>query len=128
MTFRTLTMLTVCLGLAACGDDASSDDDQSDEETPSECPAELSYAAVGEPFLAKYCETCHSPVTAAKLGDSNVIDTEARIREHGKGLYDLVLSGEMPKSGGPVPAAEKKEFLDWMECSGAAAGGHDHSH
>jgi cytochrome c5 len=121
-------MVGALLALGACGDDSGeSDDDHAHEEAPNECPPELTYAAVGAPFLEKYCVACHSPTTASALGESNIIDTEARIREHGSGLYDLVFSGEMPKSG-TVTAADKKEFLDWMECSGAAAGGHDHSH
>jgi cytochrome c5 len=124
MTFRSLLMLSALLVYGACGDD---DGDAAEEETPGECPDELSYAATAEPFLETYCLQCHSPTNAAKLGDGNVIDSETRIREHGKGLYDLVLSGEMPKVG-TVPAAEKQDFLDWMECSGAAAGGHDHTH
>jgi cytochrome c5 len=127
MTLRSLTVLGALLALGACGDD-SGDGDHAQEEAGEGCPPELTYASVAEPFLEAHCELCHSPKTAASLGDGNVIDSEARIREHGKGLYDLVLSGEMPKSGGPVPADEKKDFLDWMECSGATASGHDHMH
>lgn len=115
-------MMGALLALAACGDDGS------DEATQDECPPELSYAASGAPFLATYCASCHAAEHAKQLGDGDVIDSEAAVRVHGKGLYDLVLSGEMPKSGGPVPDAPKRDFLDWMECSGAAASGHDHSH
>ncbi|MET0286028.1 MAG: hypothetical protein ABW352_16215 [Polyangiales bacterium] len=128
MTFRSLTMAGALLALGACGDDSSEgDDDHSHEGGADECPAELTYAASAAPVLQKYCAACHAPTTASALGAGNIIDTEARIREHGKGLYDLVLSGEMPKSG-KLPDAEKTNFLDWMECSGAAAAGHDHSH
>jgi cytochrome c5 len=128
MTFRSLMMLSAVLALGACGDDGGDDDAPAEETPPDECPTELTYDAVAAPFLENWCESCHSPTAASKLGAGNVIDSETRIREHGKGLYDLVLSGEMPKAGGPVPEAEKKNFLDWMECSGAAAGGHNHSH
>lgn len=92
------------------------------------CPPELSFQAVGKPFLETYCARCHAPTRARELGASHVIDTEARVREHGMGLYDLVLSGAMPRAGGPVPEADKRDFLDWLECSGASSAGQDHSH
>ncbi len=119
-----LGLVAVAL-LMACGDDGS-DAEAVDESLA--CPPELTYAKVGESFLEAHCLVCHSAVNAEKLGDGNVIDSNARIREHGKYLYDLVLSGEMPKSGAAVPEAEKRDFLDWMECSGAAASNPAHMH
>jgi cytochrome c5 len=124
MTFRSMIVLGALLG--ACGDDA--DDGSASEGASEGCPPELTYAAAGAPVLERYCAACHAPTSAEKLGDGNVIDSESRIREHGKGLYDLVLSGEMPKAGGPIPEQQKLDFLDWMECSGATASGHDHMH
>jgi len=128
MTSTIMTMFAAAslIAASACGDD----DDHGTEEglAEEECPAELSYALIAEPFLEEHCAVCHSEKAAQALGDGNVIDSEASIREHGSHRFELVESGEMPKSGGPVPAAEKKDFLDWLECSGATAAGDGHAH
>jgi hypothetical protein len=121
-------MFGALLALSACGDDDGDDSAVHEEQVQADCPSDLTYERSAAPVLKAYCETCHSEKSAAKLGANTVITDEAAIRTHGKGLYELVEGGQMPMAGGPIPAQLKTDFLDWMECSGAAASGHNHDH
>jgi cytochrome c5 len=124
MTLRNLALLGLgaLLAAGACGDDSADAD--------SDCPAELSYAKTAEPFLEAYCLACHSEKSAAAVGDGHIFATEALVREHGESMYEQVLSGAMPKGGAKPSDDEKRNFLEWLECSGATAegAGHDHDH
>lgn len=132
MTLRNLAVfgLGALLVAGACGDDSSDADGDTEEAAAAgnTCPAELTYQTTAVPFLDKYCLTCHAQKTAAALGEGHIFDTEALVREHGESMYEQVLSGAMPKSGTKPGDDEKRDFLEWLECSGATAEGAGHSH
>jgi cytochrome c5 len=115
----------VCALVCACGSDAKKADDLEVENT---CAASVSYETVGEPFLEAHCQRCHGSAVGRALGGGHVFASEAQLAEHGHDAYEHVEAGTMPKDGAKVPEAEKRAFLDWLECSGLAEGDGSHAH
>jgi uncharacterized membrane protein len=122
------TLLVISMGLAAltaCGDDPKP------SAALGDCAANQTFAKVAEPFLDKYCITCHGEKTAAKLGDNHIFASQDEVVEHGHEMVEN-LSGTgtpMPPEGFPQPtAAEKQKMLDWLDCSGAAEHTEGHEH
>ena len=124
MNLRTLLVISLGLGgLSACGDD------KAPAAAEGDCAAGQSFKAVADPFLDKYCRTCHGATTAAKLGGEHDFSKEAEVFEHGHAMVENLTGGgtPMPPEGSKQPtAADKQKFLDWLECSGAGEGEHDH--
>lgn len=108
--------------LGSCGGDSGN--------TPAECPVELSYTATAEPFVSKYCVTCHSEsVTgSARNGapeDVNFGD-EADLFAHGTHITEYVSDKMMPPSFALQPTtAERDAFVAWTKCSGVSTS-HEH--
>jgi len=125
MHVRTLFVISMGLAaLTACGDDPK-------PETVGDCAADQTFAKLAKPVLDKYCLTCHSAATAAKLGDGHEFSSEDEVVEHGHAMVENLSGGgtPMPPDGFPQPtAAEKQKLLDWLDCSGAAdhTEGHEH--
>jgi hypothetical protein len=120
MKFERLLATCLCVLACACGGDAKKVQDT--------CATSVSYETVGEPFLERNCLRCHGEDVGAALGGGHVFGSEAELAEHGHDVYEAVESGVMPKGGPALPEAEKRAFLDWLECSGHADAESPHSH
>ena len=103
--------------LGSCGGDG--------ESKPAECPAELSYTKTAEPFVSKYCISCHSrSVTGlARNGAPDDVNfgSEADLFTHGTHVTEHVSENLMPPPGALQPSAtERADFVAWTKCSGVS--------
>jgi mono/diheme cytochrome c family protein len=126
MRARSWLMVVGMVGLwtlGSCGDEK--------DTTSGECPDELSYSKTAEPFVDKYCITCHSESLSgfARNGapdDVNFGD-EADLFTHGTHVSEYVSGKLMPPPGALQPSdAERADFVAWTKCSGASES-HDHN-
>ena len=89
------------------------------DATGSTCPTNstLTYANFGEPFVTKYCSSCHraggpeTPTlsTIAQIrANKDVIDRSAAAGPNAVNTY-------MPESGS-VPEAERRQLGEWLAC------------
>lgn len=110
MSRKPLVLGLGILLLGACGGD--------DKKVENTCEPQQTFALVGEPFLRTYCQSCHNSASAVELGGGHAFEKEADLRSHGDDAYELVDSGEMPRSGPRPPEDQKAAFLAWLQCSG----------
>ena len=123
MKLQRLLATSLCVLACACGSD-----EKKTEVTEETCATHVSYETVGEPFLEKHCLRCHGDEVGGVLGGGHVFASEAELAEHGHDAYEAVESRTMPKDGANVPEAERRAFLEWLECSGLADSDGAHSH
>jgi len=119
--------LLALAGAASCG----SDDDDHDEGTASGavCPptgSTLTYANFGQPFMAMYCNRCHS---SALTGDARQgapadhnFDTLNGILKMADHVDEEAAAGpssvntSMPPSDPKPPEEERKKLGEWLAC------------
>jgi hypothetical protein len=89
------------------------------DSSGSTCPTDstLTYATFGQPFVAKYCLSCHraggpQTPTLSTLdqirSNKDVIDRSAAAGPNAVNTY-------MP-DGGSVPEAERRQLGEWLAC------------
>ncbi|MEI9950289.1 MAG: cytochrome c [Pseudomonadota bacterium] len=112
---RSLHLLSLApLGLLtlACGSGLG-------DPTGSTCPTDstLTYAAFGQPFVEKYCLSCHG----AGGPETPTLSTLAQIRSNLDVIDRAAAAG--PKAvntympdGGSVPEAERRLLGEWLAC------------
>jgi len=105
----------VLLGLLApaCAGDGPGD------ATGSVCPTDstLTYATFGEPFVAKYCSSCHragGPETPT-LSTIDQIRANSDVIDRSAAAGPKAVNSYMPENGS-VPEAERRQLGEWLAC------------
>ncbi|MBK7862140.1 MAG: hypothetical protein IPJ65_26700 [Archangiaceae bacterium] len=77
----------------------------------------LTYAEFGQPFMAKYCVSCHGSTLAEK---GVRLDTVSGIeRSKGEVVDQAGTGAQMPPSESLIPTtAERAQLADWLSCGG----------
>jgi uncharacterized membrane protein len=130
-----MACLAGSLALLACSDEDLG------KQTDTACPtgSTVTYPNDIEPFMTKYCVTCHAksvPVSSRNgaptdhnfetesgvLAEATHVDQEA-------GASASVTNTEMPPKGFPAPSVEeRKKLSEWLACNQIAGGGTPHTH
>ena len=90
----------------------------------SACPdPTLTYTAFGQPFIAKYCASCHggSVTGDARMGapPTYVFDSLAQVKLHEVEMRtDVVTTKEMPFGTSSLKPSddERDRFGEWLDC------------
>jgi uncharacterized membrane protein len=111
---RSLLPSLALLALASCGYQTI------DEAT---CPPEgtkLTYASVGQPFFARYCNFCHSAENSGRQGapDNYVFDTRTQILKHKDRIFARSAgdNDSMPPGPDDPPIEERDQLAEWLVC------------
>ncbi|MDB4977318.1 MAG: hypothetical protein JWN48_5659 [Myxococcaceae bacterium] len=74
----------------------------------------LTYDSFGQPFLSKYCVSCHG----AFLPQKNIkLDSLSGVQANTSKVKSEVASKSMPPGGSAAPtAAERQQFGQWIDC------------
>jgi len=108
-----LCVTPLALLALACSSDGPGD------ATGSTCPTDstLDYATFGQPFVAKYCLSCHragGPETPT-LSTLDQIRANKDIIDRSAAAGPKAVNTYMPKSGS-VPEAERRQLGEWLAC------------
>ena len=87
------------------------------QATGASCPpaSTLTYTNFGQPFMDKYCLSCHAGV------DSPTLTTQVQIKAEIKGILETTASGptgtndSMPEDQ-DVPLDERTKLGEWLAC------------
>ena len=87
--------------------------------TGSTCPSDstLTYATFGQPFVAKYCLSCHrtgGPETPT-LSTIDQIRSKLDLIDRSAAAGPKAVNTFMP-DGSPVPEAERRQLGEWLAC------------
>ena len=100
----------LALALAACGNDVD----------PACRPTDITYQTFGEPFMATWCNGCHSaalpPGMRQDAPDDVNFDTLDEIRTQWLPIVQTTTDVEtMPPEGGPS-SSERQLLAAWLRC------------
>jgi len=70
----------------------------------------VTYAGTIQPFLTKYCTSCHNPTTAM----SPILNSYDTAKANATACNNDLEVGTMPPSGTKPTAAEKQAFQEWI--------------
>jgi uncharacterized membrane protein len=87
------------------------------------CPpggTELTYESFGQPFLARYCETCHGRDVPDRRGapDKYTFDSRKEVLAWKDRIYDRSAgdNASMPPGPDDPPIAERDRLAEWLAC------------
>jgi uncharacterized membrane protein len=87
------------------------------------CPdggTSLTYANFGEPFMAQYCNRCHSASAVDRHGAPGefIFDTNQQIQRHRDRIFVRAAAGNdsMPPGPDDPPRAVRDQLADWLAC------------
>lgn len=109
------TPFVIALVLTACVDVDTLDDYP--------CPdggTTLDYASFGEPFLERWCNSCHSAPEGSRQGAPSDVrfDSVSDVRRWRERIFERAALGNdsMPPGTGDPPAEERRRLAEWLAC------------